>query len=113
MPDLRKGDVVVTMFPFADGTMAKIRPAMVCARPHVVGGFAVCWVLMITSASRRQWPGDIEISDLAAAGLPGASLIRTLKIACIDTRAIAQKLGVLDAKTRRAAEKNLRTHLSA
>ena len=107
MHDLREWDVVVTMFPFADGHAAKIRPALVYRGPWRVGDFEVCWVLMITSADRKKWPGDALIDDIGRAGLPAASLVRVLKIACIDTRNILQKLGTLDAKTRRIVQHNL------
>jgi hypothetical protein len=34
---------------------------------------------MITSAENRGWPGDVEIDDPGAAGLPAPSLIQTAK----------------------------------
>jgi mRNA interferase MazF len=39
---------------------------------------------MITSAENRGWAGDVPVSDLALAGLPAPSVIRTAKIATID-----------------------------
>ncbi|MBS0366200.1 MAG: hypothetical protein JSR67_10300 [Proteobacteria bacterium] len=42
------------------------------------------WVLMITSAENRGWPGDVAIPDLETAGLPAASVIRAAKIATIE-----------------------------
>jgi mRNA interferase MazF len=42
------------------------------------------WVLMITSAQNRGWPGDVTIPDPAAAGLPAPSIVRTAKIATIE-----------------------------
>jgi mRNA interferase MazF len=35
-------------------------------------------------ALNRGWPGDVSIGDLASAGLPVASVIRTAKVATID-----------------------------
>ncbi len=52
------------------------------------------WVLMITSAVHRGWPGDIEIERPAEAGLPAASIVRTAKLATIDASA-AERLGRL------------------
>jgi len=43
-------------------------------------------VLMVTSAANRGWPGDVALSDLNAAGLPVASVVRPAKIATIDAR---------------------------
>lgn len=113
MRDIQRGDVTVTLFPFADRRSAKVRPAVVYAGPWDVSGFSVCWVLMITSAHRKRWSGDVEVVDIVAAGLPGASLVRVLKVACIDTRIIVQKLGKLDEKTQGAVQKSIRSYVSA
>jgi len=43
---------------------------------------------MITSAENRIWSGDVPIRDLAAAGLPAPSVIRTAKIATIEAAMI-------------------------
>jgi mRNA interferase MazF len=50
------------------------------------------WVVMITSADNRGWPGDVAVGNLAMAGLPVPSLIRTAKIATIEATD-AEKLG--------------------
>ena len=39
---------------------------------------------MITSAENRSWPDDVPVADLAKAGLPAPSVIRTAKIATIE-----------------------------
>ena len=54
---------------------------------------------MITSAENRGWPGDVPITNLAGAGLPVASVIRTAKIATIDARD-AQALGKITPRAR-------------
>jgi mRNA interferase MazF len=51
---------------------------------------------MITSAENRGWPGDVTISNLASAGLPVPSVVRTAKIATIEV-ADATKLGRVSA----------------
>ena len=53
---------------------------------------------MITAAENRGWPGDVEISDAQAAGLPAPSVIRTAKIATIDV-ARAEPRGRIAAPT--------------
>jgi hypothetical protein len=45
---------------------------------------------MITSTARNHWPGDIIVTDLAAAGLPIASVIRIEKITTLETGLAAQ-----------------------
>ena len=49
---------------------------------------------MITSAENRDWPGDVEIPDAAAAGLPIPSVIRTAKIATIEVGRAEPRGGV-------------------
>jgi mRNA interferase MazF len=57
---------------------------------------SLLWVVMITSAENRGWPGDVPVHNLAAAGLPVPSVIRTAKLATIET-SDATKLGRLPA----------------
>jgi mRNA interferase MazF len=58
---------------------------------------------MITSAANRGWPGDVPVTNLAAAGLPAPSVIRTAKIATIEA-SYATRLGkVSPALFRQAA----------
>jgi mRNA interferase MazF len=47
---------------------------------------------MITSAENRGWPGDVPVNNLELAGLPAPSVIRTAKIATIES-SDATKLG--------------------
>ena len=42
------------------------------------------WVLMITSARNRPWPGDLLVEGYEEAGLPAPSVIRTAKIATAE-----------------------------
>ncbi len=56
---------------------------------------------MITSAEHRAWAGDVAIANLAKAGLPVASVVRTAKIAIIEARD-AEALGSVDVRTRNA-----------
>ena len=66
---------------------------------------------MVTSAANRSWPGDVPVSDLAAAGLPIASIVRPAKIATIEARD-AERLGKLPARDRRAVRRYLGDFLS-
>ena len=61
-------------------------------------------VLMVTSAANRGWPGDVAVSDLAAAVLPAASVVRSAKIAMIEARD-TERIGHLPPEDRsRVAE---------
>lgn len=77
------GDIVRVPFPYTDGATRQHRPALVIAQTGPEAGFLL-WVLMITSAANRGWPGDVAIPDHESAGLPAPSLVRTAKIATIE-----------------------------
>lgn len=62
--------------------------------PSLEDRYGLLWVVMITSAENRGWQGDVAVRDLALAGLPVASLVRTAKIATIEATD-AQRLGRL------------------
>jgi len=79
------GDVVKVPFPYTDRTTRQRRPVLVVSGPKLQHQHGLSWVLMITSAANRGWEGDVEITDLAKAGLPVASVVRSAKIATIDS----------------------------
>ena len=94
MPRCEVGDVVRVPFPYSDGTPRYRRPALVVSVIRPEDAPFLIWVLMITSTRNRSWAGDLSISDLAAAGLPAASVVRTAKIATIEA-ARAERIGKL------------------
>lgn len=96
MPTFRQGDVVKVPFPYTDRATRQSRPALVVSTADLEEVHALLWVLMITSADNRGWSGDVDINNLAAAGLPVASVIRTAKIATIESTD-ATKLGRISA----------------
>lgn len=89
MPAFEQGDLVKVPFPYTNRPTRQSRPALV-----VAGGtsgndddpLGLLWVVMVTSAENRGWPGDIALADLAGTGLPAPSLVRTAKIATIEAR---------------------------
>jgi mRNA interferase MazF len=87
-------DVVRVDFPYAEQAASRRRPALVVATPDVQARFGIIWVLMITSARHQPWPGDVRIGDLRSAGLAHPCVVRTRKIATLDTR-LADRIGRL------------------
>ena len=79
------GTVVRVPFPCTGAEARQHRPALVIAGTGPGPTPFPLWVVMITSAANRGWPGDIDIPDTAAAGLPAPSVIRTAKIATIES----------------------------
>lgn len=112
MPTFDAFDVVVVPFPFTDRATSKRRPALVLSdgedfnRPV---GQAV--LAMITSAKNSDWPFDVEIQDLDAAGLPSASIVR-LKLFTLDQQLILRKAGSLADPDRVEVREALRRVLS-
>ena len=49
---------------------------------------------MITTKGHHPWPGDCEITDLEATGLPTPCIVR-LKLFTLDNRIIRRRIGQL------------------
>lgn len=99
--------VVKVPYPYTDRPTRQSRPALVIARTGAEAGLPLVWVLMITSAENRGWPGDVPVSDTAVAGLPAPSIVRSEKIATVDLRDVVQ-LGMLPEADREAVCVQLR-----
>ena len=106
MPSFKRGDVIKVPFPYTDRSTRQSRPALVVSSGSLEDEHGLLWVLMITSAENRGWPGDVSINNLEDAGLPVASVIRTAKIATIEA-GDATRLG----KVSSAVLKHVRKHL--
>lgn len=106
MADFDAWDVVKVPFPYTDRPVRQRRPALVVATKGIQQDHGLLWVLMITSAENRGWPGDVDVSDLAAAGLPAESVVRTAKIATIEAKE-AERLGSLPPADRVAVSNHL------
>jgi mRNA interferase MazF len=94
MTRFEAGDVVRVSFPHVESNVRRSRPALVLTAAPVGPEGLLIWVAMITSAERRSWPGDIRIEDHEEAGLPIPSVVRTAKIATLET-ASATRIGRL------------------
>ena len=84
MASFRQGDVIKVPFPYTDRPTRRSRPALVVSAGGIEEAHGLLWVVMITSAANRGWPGDVAVTNLAAAGLPAPSVVRTAKIATIE-----------------------------
>ena len=100
------GDVVKVPFPYTDRPTRQRRPALIVSSPDLQREHGLSWLLMITSAANRGWEGDVEIVDLAQAGLPAPSVVRTAKIATINSRD-AEYLGRVDHEVLNAVQRHL------
>lgn len=110
MPPFERWDVIAVPFPYVERPIQQRRPALVVAA-GLGGPVDLLWVLMITAAANPRWPDDVEIDDHASAGLPIASVVRTVKIATIEARA-ARRLGMLAGPSAARVAAILRHRLS-
>ncbi len=90
----KKFDVVRVHYPFTDQKRTKLRPALVLSTQSFNVAAKHSIMAMITSSRPVAWPGDSEIADLAAAGLPKPSLVR-MKVFTLDHRFVEDKIGEL------------------
>ena len=105
-------DVVRVPFPYTNRPVRQHRPALVVACLVAPGAPALLWVLMITSAGHRRWAGDVEISDLLAAGLPASSMVRSAKITTVEATE-AEPIGTLPNLDRTALRQHLEDRMAA
>ncbi len=112
MPTFEPWDIVKVPFAYTDRPVRQRRPALVIAAGDLLKHHNLVWVLMITSAENRGWPTDVVVSDLAVAGLPAPSVVRTAKVAVIDCRDV-ERLGTLSNADRAAVAAHLASHLAA
>jgi len=87
---MKKGSVVLIPFPFTDLKGSKIRPAVVLRESQF--DVTICFI-----TSELKWKTEYDVSVLPSAsnGLKVQSLIRTGKIATIDTSLVLGELGEL------------------
>ena len=103
-------DIVVVPFPYADRLAEKRRPALIISN-RKLAPFGLIWVAMITSADNAPWSCDVDIANLARAGLPAPSVVRPAKIACIEPARIERRAGKLDKATAKAVAQKLKGFL--
>lgn len=88
-------DVVVVPFPFTDRAAERRRPALIVSQARALGDTIDHSVLaMITTARHSDWPNDVDIVDLEAAGLETPCVVR-MKLFTLDHRLIIRRAGAL------------------
>lgn len=111
MRSFRQGEVVRVPFPYTDREPRRHRPALVVSRGAVGERYGLLWVVMITSAANRGWPGDVPLGeDFAQAGLPVPSVVRPSKIATVEARHV-DRIGELPGELWSEVESAVRSNL--
>lgn len=98
-PTFSPGDVVVVPFPFTDRQASKRRPALVCSSAAFNSSSRHVVLAMITSSAHAEWPGDVLVTDLRAAGLSAHSIVRW-KMFTLDATFVLRRAGALGAADR-------------
>lgn len=104
--EFEPGDVVVVPFPYSDRFVEKRRPALIVSN-SLIGREGFVWLVMITSARQSKMAHDINIRDLMRAGLDAPSLVRPIKIACVEPSRIIRRLGALPPQDAEAIFKTI------
>jgi mRNA interferase MazF len=86
MSVFRRWDIVKIPYPLKEQPVRARRPALVIVAGDIFKNHGLLWVVMITSARNRGWPGDIDVEGLSAAGIGVPSIIRTAKIMTVEGR---------------------------
>jgi len=86
MPTFEPWTIIKVPFPHNARPVRQRRPALVVAAGNTQQDHGLLWVVMITSAENRGWPGDVPVSYLSASGLQAPSVVRTAKIATIEAK---------------------------
>jgi mRNA interferase MazF len=100
----RRWDVLSVPFPFVEGHATKRRPALVVSSDALHRSHRACFGAMITTARhmRDVRPDDIEITDLARAGLQQPCVIRLARLATFEWGDHIRRVGTLHRRERQA-----------
>ncbi len=108
---MRKGEAVLTPFPFTNLMAAKVRPAVAVSRTDRPGEDVI---LPFVSSARPQTllPTDLSLDpthpDFAATGLKVASVIKGDKLATAQRRVLLGELGALSPALLNELDRSLR-----
>ena len=110
---LRRGDIVLTRFPFTDLSGSAVRPALVVSQGQVVNDV----VLMGVSSVVRHpiAPSDILCEkthqEFAATTLKVTSVFRAHKLVAVETKVLSRRLGRLGPLQQAKVDHKLRVVL--
>ncbi|AVO43692.1 type II toxin-antitoxin system PemK/MazF family toxin [Phreatobacter cathodiphilus] len=108
---LPRGSVVVVPFPYTDGDAQRRRPALVFSNMSLAET-GYYWLAMITGAENPPMPFDVTVPDHGAIGLAIPSVVRTIKIVCVEPKLIVRPIGRLDEQTLDRVMTNIRARVA-
>jgi mRNA interferase MazF len=108
---LRRGDVVLVPFPYAELTATKTRPALIVSGARFAAAEGRITVAGITgNVAAHRNATSYHLADWPAAGLKKPSVV-TSWLATISPRLVQFRIGGLTARDLRAVEQRLRVAL--
>lgn len=99
-------DTAVVPFPFAEQAVLKRRPVVIMSARRFNAENQATLVAMITTAKASEWPSDIALTDLDAAGLRTPCILRW-RLTTLPNDLILRALGRLSAVDRMACERGM------
>ncbi|MBX7045952.1 MAG: type II toxin-antitoxin system PemK/MazF family toxin [Ignavibacteria bacterium] len=107
---MKKGDIILTPFPFTDLSQNKVRPAIILSSGISERDVIICFISSVIHRIENET--DILLKDndstFPKSGLKVSSLIKTNKIATVDKGIILGKLGELDSELLNKLDFNLK-----
>jgi mRNA interferase MazF len=99
-------DVAVVPFPFHEIPVRKRRPCLILSGRDFNQRNRWTVMAMITTARQTNWPSDVMIADLEAAGLMHPCVIRW-RLQTMPNESLVRQIGRLEGVDRRACERQL------
>lgn len=94
---MKRGDVILTPFPFTDLTAAKVRPALIISSDKRKGeDILICFISSVFNSDlilETDIPIEANNSEFICSGLKTQSIIKCDKIATISKNIILGELG--------------------
>ena len=95
---ISEGDILLFRFPYSDLSKGKLRPALVIKK--IKGDFDDWLVCMISTQTRHKIDGlELALPPSNKTGLKKESLVRTSRLAVVESGIFEGKLGSLDNET--------------
>ena len=93
-PTYRRGDVIYVLFRYAELTGGKVRPAVVVSSAAFYATEGCYIVAAIYQQRRSQWPIELSVTDLTAAGLSVPSVVRPVLLT-LSPEVMGPRVGAL------------------
>lgn len=111
---LRRGDVVLTQFPFTDLSGSALRPALIVSQGAIGQDVVLASISSVLRGSAIPTDQTVEVShpEFKMTGLRVASVIRAHKLAVVERQIIVRRLGKIGQQLQAEVDKRIRQVLA-